>query len=256
MNFFQDKDRRKGLVGTIIFHLILLLMFIFLGMTHTEPIEDVGFKIIFGYEEDGLGEETPTESSDVSETVPVDNNVETPTNDPVEIEDVMTDDTGPVTVKDRVEKTQKKEVVEKVEPEQRVSDNLKNLLEQVKNRKTTSDSRGETETGGVAGNLEGGETGSPIGGNDGTKVSLLNRKSKLLPRPESNIQEEGKLVVSIKVDRNGNVVWAKARLKGSTISDLGLRSRAEAAAYKAKFSADMNAAEEQMGTITYIFVLN
>ena len=52
-DFFQDKDRRKGLIGTIIFHLILLLIFIFLGLTHMEPIPEEGMEVDFGNFEDG-----------------------------------------------------------------------------------------------------------------------------------------------------------------------------------------------------------
>ena len=86
---------------------------------------------------------------------------------------------------------------------------------------------------------------------------LKNRKHKDLPIPKSSIQEEGKVIVSIKVDRYGNVIWAKAGLeRGSTITDRGLWLRAEAAAKNSKFTQDLNAPLEQPGTITYHFVLN
>jgi len=59
--------------------------------------------------------------------------------------------------------------------------------------------------------------------------------------------------VNIKVDKAGNVIFAKATKKGSTTTDNYLFQLAEDAAMKTMVNADPGAAEEQFGTITYTF---
>ena len=59
MKIFKDKDRRKGLIGTILFHAVLFIAFIFLGLTYTFPPEEEGIEVNFGDSETGFGEEEP-----------------------------------------------------------------------------------------------------------------------------------------------------------------------------------------------------
>lgn len=82
--------------------------------------------------------------------------------------------------------------------------------------------------------------------------SLAGRSAVSLPTPHYNSNIQGKIVVKIWVNRNGDVVKAECPVKGSTITDAKLVTIAKASALKAKFSADENAPEEQIGTITYI----
>ncbi|MDR2064533.1 MAG: TonB family protein [Prevotellaceae bacterium] len=75
------------------------------------------------------------------------------------------------------------------------------------------------------------------------------------PKPEYNVQKEGKVVVEIRVDQNGKVTHASATAKGSSLQDATLWKAAEDAARRARFNVDKNAAISQLGTITYIFNL-
>lgn len=100
-------------------------------------------------------------------------------------------------------------------------------------------------------------SGSGAGGNgDGKGVSfnLGGRGAKELVPPSASNNTPGKIVVEIFVDKEGNVVRAKAGVKGTTISNSNLYRKCEQAARKCKFAADPNAPEEQRGTITYRFV--
>lgn len=109
--------------------------------------------------------------------------------------------------------------------------------------------------GGSQGISEG--SGSGAGGNgDGKGVSfnLGGRGAKELVPPSASNNTPGKIVVEIFVDKEGNVVRAKAGVKGTTISNSNLYRKCEQAARKCKFAADPNAPEEQRGTITYRFV--
>ncbi len=99
-----------------------------------------------------------------------------------------------------------------------------------------------------------GQKGNPVGkGSIGGNVwSLDGRDVKAMPKPSDDFKQEGKVVVQIIVDANGNVVSAQAIDKGSTISDDYTRQLAVKAAYKAKFSFT-DRPDKQIGTITYYF---
>jgi TonB family protein len=93
-------------------------------------------------------------------------------------------------------------------------------------------------------------------GSEGVKYSLEGRDPDgELPRPEYPIEEQGKVVVNITVDKNGNVIRAEATPSGSTFQNKELWRAAERAAYKAKFNKAPEAAAEQHGSITYHFKL-
>jgi hypothetical protein len=66
--------------------------------------------------------------------------------------------------------------------------------------------------------------------------------------------EDGKIVVSVKVNIEGKVISATAGANGTTISEPGMRKQAENAARISLFARDTNAPEEQRGTITYVIV--
>lgn len=109
-----------------------------------------------------------------------------------------------------------------------------------------------TNTEGNGGSGTGGGRGS--GGNG---YSLAGRTlSGMLPLPPYNGEEEGKVVVKIWVDRNGNVIRAQAGVNGSTVTNGTLLQRAKQAAMTAKFTPNPDARETQEGTITYVFKRN
>lgn len=74
-----------------------------------------------------------------------------------------------------------------------------------------------------------------------------------MQKPFYNSNEQGKIVVSKKVNKQGKVTFAAAGAKGTTISEIGKRQQAENAALKTVFTLDDKAPDEQRGTITYVF---
>lgn len=110
-------------------------------------------------------------------------------------------------------------------------------------------------TGGNSNNYGAGGTGSGSQGT-GPSFSLAGRKAVGLPKPNYPGNEEGVVVVSITVDKNGKVTSAKAGERGSNTYNAGLLEAARQAALKASFNADPDAAALQSGTITYRFVLD
>lgn len=113
---------------------------------------------------------------------------------------------------------------------------------------------GGTGTGNDGGNGAGTGPGGPNfgkGGN-GYGFSLGNRKVVTPPRLPNDTQLEGKVVVDITVDGEGNVIEANPNGRGTTTSSADLKMKAKQAALATKFNVD-GKYEEQTGTITIIF---
>ena len=57
MELLKDKDRRAGLIGTILFHIALLLIFMMVGLSQPNPLpEDEGAMIELGWTDTGSGD--------------------------------------------------------------------------------------------------------------------------------------------------------------------------------------------------------
>ncbi len=82
---------------------------------------------------------------------------------------------------------------------------------------------------------------------------LGNRKALSKPKPLYKCNEEGRVFVSITVDKNGNVINAQSGVKGTTNSAPCLLKQAKKAALLTKFNADKNAPSKQIGIIIYSF---
>jgi TonB family protein len=93
------------------------------------------------------------------------------------------------------------------------------------------------------------------GEGNGPSFYLGGRGSSYLEIPEMQVKERGTVVVDIWVNREGNVVKAQVKSKGTTVLDADQRQRAIQAARNSTFEADPQAEPEQRGTITYTFIL-
>lgn len=151
----------------------------------------------------------------------------------------------------------KREAVER----QAKIDAINNRAKNVFGQGTSSNSSQGVSTG--SGN-QGKPTGSPNSdnysgtglGSKGVSYDLQGHNSLSIPKPQYNLQEGGKVVVEITVDKNGKVVNARPGMPGSTTSNSTLFEAARKAALKAKFNSDSSAPAYQKGTITYHFQLN
>ncbi|MDR2936556.1 MAG: TonB family protein [Rikenellaceae bacterium] len=121
-------------------------------------------------------------------------------------------------------------------------------------------SEGVTGGAGNQGNLAGDPAGSHSGAGLGTSgISYdLNGRSivGVLPKPDYSEREEGRVVVEIRVDQQGDVVNAAYRSVGSTTANSKLVAAALLAARQAKFNTDPSAPFPQVGTIIYNYRMN
>ena len=74
-----------------------------------------------------------------------------------------------------------------------------------------------------------------------------------LPKPVYNVQDEGRVVVTIVVNPAGQVISTSINKRTNTVNP-ALRKAAEEAARKARFNA-VDGVDNQSGTITYYFRL-
>ena len=120
---------------------------------------------------------------------------------------------------------------------------------------STSGNGSGTGQGNLTGNGSG--TGSGMGIGSSTASYNLAGRSLVgnLPTPQGTVQEAGKVVVEIVVNKYGNVTSATVTSKGTTVQNKTMWQQAVAAAKKAKFNSDPSAAAVQTGTITYNFKL-
>lgn len=146
------------------------------------------------------------------------------------------------------------------ELERQAAQEAQNLMANAFGRSTAMQSNAPTETDndvqGTPGSTEGNSLqGKPTGtGSYGTWD--LGGRDMLgeLPRPAyDGIQDEGRVVVTITVDPDGNVVDTRINNRTNT-TNLQLRNAAEQAARKTKFNA-IGGENNQTGTITYYFKL-
>lgn len=78
----------------------------------------------------------------------------------------------------------------------------------------------------------------------------------MIPTPQLNGDingVQGKVVVKVWVDRNGRVLKEECPAEGSTTTDEALIAATREAIHNARFSADENAPEEQVGTVAIIY---
>lgn len=252
--------------------LLLFLLLWFIRLYSVQPEQDEGIEVAFGEMENagGFMEEqseaiplpTPESAAPEQPSAPSDNDLMTQ-----EDEDAL------ALRKAQEEADKKRKQAEEAEKLRRQREEQARIEAERKAREAAEAERKAREAEAIAkanqfgslfgqtGNTNGsgssqgsGQRGNPVGhgssgGNDWT-LSGRNLKGSL-PQPSNDFQQEGKVVVQIRVNAAGNVV--EAVIKGGNVSDKQTQQLALDAARKAKFTEGDH---DQIGTITYIFKLN
>lgn len=253
----ERKSRIAALAGTLVFHALLLVALLFLAFHTPLPLPgEEGVEVNLGYSDDGMGDIQP----EVPALAP---NAAPPPSQTKADEELVTENTEEAPAIDKnKKKTVKPAPVTKptpvVEKPKEPTVNQKALYPGKSTKTSAGGNEGITGKPGDQGK-ENGTPGSPNytgsgGKGNGISFDLGGRGSRSLPKPTYNSPEQGKIVVSIKVNREGKVTYASAGAKGTTISEINLRQQAESAARRTLFAADTDAPEEQKGTITYVFI--
>ena len=259
------------MITSLSIHALLLLLFLFFGLTTIHPKPEEGMMINFGNTETGLGntESDPAQSEvieeEIEEEVQPTESVATPS-EPVVEEEVVTQEMLEAIALEKEQKRREKAEADKRAEEARIA--AEKAAEEAR-KKAASDAlfakakdgqgkgEGDTKPGGNQGSPDG-TPGAPhgLGGSgDGFSVNLSGRSMVSAPKIVDTSQKEGKVVVDIIVDKYGKVVKATPGARGSTTTDRHLEKLATEAAYNTKFNAKADAAIQQKGSMTFVFVL-
>ncbi len=234
------KNDIRGIVGAVLFHTLLLLCLFFFGFKTPLPLpEEEGIEIDLGG--GGGGSSSP---SNIAKPVASDKSYAT-----------QNSEEAP-SLNNRVNKVTNNE--QKVENKEPVVDPRLIYRPGQNNKKgdgfgSGSGSGTGSGTGTGTGTGTGDGVGSGVGNDAGPSYSLSGRKARSLPAP-SIANAQGKVVVRIKVDREGRVIDAETISRGTTIANSQVWRVCEDYARKSKFDSKPDAAEIQMGTITYVII--
>jgi outer membrane biosynthesis protein TonB len=269
MGYFDTKDKKRGLVGTVGVHLLILVLFAIYGLTYPDPLPESGIPINFGTSDVGSGEiapETPgSPPPEVSQAGPQpSHNEEVVTQEHIEtIQTPPAEENTPVKPKEDVKPkdTKPKETTKpKEEPKPKIDSKLQDALNNAFNKPGQSQGNDKNQEGnkgqrdGQGGNAYTGKSGGGGGGDGNYRLGNRNPLAKILPKYEC--EEYGTVVMLIKVNRNGKTIDAKLQIKGTTNTAACLVNRAKEAALKTNWEGDPTAPAVQVGTITYHFELN
>ena len=251
-----SKEKIIGIVGTVTFHLLvaLLLLFIVMGKPPMEP--EAGLSVVMG--EDYAMTEVemkPQPPKPQVQPKPQKPSPEEPLITQNDEESISADSAKSVELK-------KEELLAEQEAERkrREEETLKmatNLMANAFGKGSSMGSKGNDDidkgaSGAPDGNMETGEKeGSGMGSWDLAGRALAGDGK--LPLPAYNVQEEGRVVVTITVDSDGNVISARIHPRTNTTAQ-ALRTAAITAAKRARFNA-IGGVNNQEGTITYYFKL-
>ncbi|MBR3896156.1 MAG: energy transducer TonB [Bacteroidaceae bacterium] len=279
----MDNEHRKeklvGLLGTLIVHGIVFLLLWLLFIRASVPQAESGVPVLLGTELLAQGDGDKFEMTEVDiQPIPQEISSQPENNFSPTGEEILSQDMEE-TIAIEPKKEEKKE--EKVTPSQpseqpaperpkeKTEAELRAEAERAAaeaaarsiagafGKGNSMENRGEAETGkGIQGSTEGNsETGKPtgVGGYGSFDLNGRTLGEGGLPRPEYNVQDEGRVVVTIIVNPAGQVVSADIHRRTNTVNAT-LRKAALDAARKARFNA-VNSVNNQSGTITYYFKL-
>jgi len=256
------REKIGGIVGTIIFAVLLLLVLIFSYFNLNPPPQELeGIPVMFGSTEEAFG----TTESPMTENVPL------PAQTPVipensSDEQLITQTTEPtIDVEAQKEKERRQAQLAEERRKREEAERIRNA-EEARRREITQQmsglfgenagSRGNTEGNGTQGVSTGNASqGSPTGTGGIGSYDLGGRSLGKggLVQPRYTVNDYGTVVVNITVDPDGNVIHAEIG-RGTNTPSSTLRSEALRAARNTKFNA-INSANNQQGTITYKFNL-
>lgn len=289
----MKQSKITGIIGTVVLHVLVLLLLFFLTLTKPDVQEEGGVPVMLGNTELAAGDADPYTMTEVDvlpqppasvpepEAMPAEPEVKQPLIIQADEPSVQVKKEEPKKEKPKKEKkplkktenkTPQKEPAKKVEPEKKPEKTeaekraeAERLAAQAAASKIAGafgkgskmGNKGNTETGAglqgsTAGNSDAGKT-TGVGWNGAFDLNGRSLGEGGLPAPVYNVQDEGRVVVTIVVNPSGQVVRTSINKRTNTVNP-ALRKAAEEAAKKARFNT-VEGVDNQSGTITYYFKL-
>lgn len=279
MKYFETKHQRNSARITALIALILFLLLFFMGPQYLDPPDEYGVAVNFGNTDFGNGNKPLSQPRQAVEDKVVDEpQPETSTSEPTETttktEEVMTEDNAEAIA---IKKQKEAEAKAKAEAE-RIKREKREAEERERREKAEKAKKLDDLIGGVknsTGDDDGGEGGDNQGGNKGQldgdpyapsyfggsgpgKGGVgygLGGRGKVSNRKfQQDCNEEGLVVVEIRVNKSGKVIKATPGIRGTTGTSC-LFEAAKKTAMSFKFTADSNAPDVQVGYVSINFAL-
>ena len=250
MSVSEKKNKRNGIIGTLLFHALLLFAFLFLGLSYQDPPPpEEGISIDFGYVDEGSKEVEPEDEEEIIEIIEekvIKKHVEN-------TKKIITQESIDVPAVKKIEEEKIKDLER--EKEKREKERINNIIEKAfeKGKKTNQDDvYKERNQGDIDGDPNANTQKNGSIGVAGNAYQLGTRKAIKKPEP-IGINKEATIYVSIRVNRLGKVIFAKGGQKGTTLYDPTLIRNCEKTAKNTTFTPKEDSAEIEVGTIIYRF---
>ena len=273
----MKKSKITGWTGTLVLHAALFLLLWMIAIRKPQAQEEGGVPVMLGETALSQGFSEPYTMTNVDvldEMEEVVDEVEPEVNEPSEAEMITQEDEPSIEVPVQKPKEEPVKPKEKTEAEKRAeaerilaekkaaeekaaAENAAKRVAGAFGKGSQMGNKGLADSGtGVQGSPTGNSSEGQATGVGGYGTFDLNGRSlgkEGLPRPAYNVQEEGRVVVTITVNPSGQVIHTSINKRTNTGSAV-LRKAAEEAARKARFN-QVDGVNNQTGTITYYFKL-
>ena len=276
MKYFRTKQERYSARLTALITILLILLLFVVGPPYMDPPNEYGVAVNFGTTDFGSGTNQPKAPTTTNtEQTPEPNTAETPavsepsTSKAEEI--ITTDDEAAIAIKKAEQEAAKKKAeelakakteAERIRKENEAKERKKKALDALMggigaDDGNTSGSEGNDEKSGDKGQLNGDPYAPSYFGSPGTGSGVgygLNGRGTptnfFIVIPDCD--EEGRVVVEIHVNQNGDVTRAIPGKRG-TNGDICLYEAAKKTAHTHKWPADIKAPIKQIGFVIVEF---
>lgn len=281
----MKQNKVTGIIGTAVLHVVVLVLLLLLTLSRPEPQEEGGVPVMFGDTEQSQGESDPYTMTEVDIVSQPETAEPQPVQEEVKVEQPLITQADEPSIQVKKEEKKKKEEQKKQQKETTQTPKKETVPAKVVKEKTEAEKRAEAEraaaqaaankiagafgkgsqmgskgTSNTGTGIQGSPTGNSNTGNTTGEggygsVDLSGRELGPggLPKPVYNVQDEGRVVVTIVVNPAGQVISTSINKRTNTVNP-ALRKAAEEAARKARFNA-ISGVNNQTGTITYYFKL-
>lgn len=279
MKYLKTKHEKKSAKITTLILLILVLLIFIVGPQYIDPPEEYGVDVNFGTNNTGKGNRPL--SKPIQADIPIQAEPQMVEKNPAEnnktlekSEKVLTQDSEEAIAikKKKTAEAKAKAEAERAERLKREAEEIKkredaekkkkldNLIGGVKNSKGNDyGGKGDDNKPGNKGQLNGDPYATSIFGDsgpgkDGVDFGLGGRDKVYSNKFEQDCNEEGLVVVEIRVNRNGKVVKATPGIQGTNGTSC-LFEAAKKTALSFKFTPNQNAPDIQIGYVSVNFAL-
>ena len=288
MSILDTKHKKKSFTLTTILLSVLLFLLFYIGLTYMDPPEERGISVNFGTTNFGSGKVKPVykiKSEPVNKPVEQNTAQEEIQEEVEEVnkEKVLTRESEEaILMKQQKEKEQKADIAikkvkveaDRIAREKQEAINKKLREEAVKKSELDAMMSGLNKSDETASGSEGNDTnkigdkgqsdgdpyatsyyGSSGYGNSNSGYGLNGRSLVKGGKVKQDCNEEGRVVVKVVVDKNGNVISAVAGVRGTTNSHPCLIAPAKKTAFMHRWNLDSNAPKRQIGFVVVNFKL-